>query len=73
MPHDETKSCLNCFWAWKPDKHLRCTRLPPSPLAMDAAIDIAIANATRFVRCPIQGCGEWTEIPIKEVDESMRM
>ncbi len=74
MPHDETKSCLNCFWKWMSGQQLRCTRMPPLPLAQDAQTpDIAQFNKTAYVRCPIQGCGEWKEIPIVEIDESMEM
>jgi len=75
MPFDESKTCFNCFWAWLKEGEIRCTRLPPSPLAQDAqAPDIAKFNKTTYVRCPgIPGCGEWQEIPQVEVDESMEM
>ncbi len=73
MPHGEDKTCFNCFWAWL-NGQLRCTRMPPLPLAQDATTDdIAKYNKTSYVRCPGQACGEWKETPEIEIDESMEM
>ena len=76
MPYGEDKTCFTCFWMWKPDNTLRCTRLPPSPLVHDSMIDLAKSNVTKYMPCPlVPGCGEWKEIPIieiEEIDENMR-
>ena len=48
--------------------------MPPAPIMQSEVMnDLVRYNVTKYIRCPIQACGEWTEIPIIEVDESMRM